>query len=85
MEVAFHLKKVRQRKGWSQRRLAASSGVSQAHVCDIENGRSRPSLDVAKRLADSLGESLDKMTSVKWTLMEALAPLTHDTLTHVTE
>lgn len=51
------LKTLRQKRGLSQRRLAALAGVSNATVSLIEHGRSDPSLGLLKKLLDSLGVS----------------------------
>lgn len=51
------LKTLRQRRGLSQRRLAALAGVSNATVSLIEHGRTDPSLGLLKRILDTLGVS----------------------------
>lgn len=43
----------------SQRQLAASAGVSRAHIAAIESGRVNPSLDLADRIAAVLGLELE--------------------------
>lgn len=42
----------------SQKELSHKTGISQANISKIENGRSIPSLPVLKRLADGLGRRL---------------------------
>jgi transcriptional regulator with XRE-family HTH domain len=42
----------------SQAQLAAASGVPQSEISRIERGRTRPSIDRLRRLADALGVSL---------------------------
>ena len=39
----------------SQNELAEKTGITQSFLCDIEHGRSKPSIDVAIKLADVLG------------------------------
>lgn len=39
----------------SQREVAEKSGITQAFYCEIEAGKKRPSVDVAKRIASVLG------------------------------
>lgn len=46
-------------KGFKQQRLAEASGVSDSEVSRILNGKSRPGLENAFRLARALGVSLD--------------------------
>lgn len=38
----------------SQKELAEKSGITQSFLCDIEQGRSKPSIDVAIKLANVL-------------------------------
>lgn len=46
-----HVVRVREERGWSQRRLADELGVSRQTVISIEKGRYDPSLPLAFRLA----------------------------------
>lgn len=48
------LKKLRSKKGMTQRGLAACVGVSQNFYSSIETGERRPSPEVAQKLADVL-------------------------------
>ena len=41
----------REELGLSQKELAEKSGITQSFLCDIEQGRSKPSIDVAIKLA----------------------------------
>lgn len=51
----FRLRIARVRKRWAQIDLANRSGVSQARISLIENGRVRPSNHEIKKIADALG------------------------------
>ena len=53
----MNIKEKRERLGISQKELAEKVGMSQSFLCDIEQGRSKPSIDTAVRLADALGIS----------------------------
>lgn len=55
--IGLRLKALRTRQGLSQRRLARNSGVSNATVSLIENGRTDPSMGLLKRILDSMGVS----------------------------
>lgn len=44
----------REELGLSQKELAEKSGITQSFLCDIEQGRSKPSIDVAIKLAKVL-------------------------------
>lgn len=46
-----HVPRLREKRGWSQRRLADELGVSRQTVISIEKGRYDPSLPLAFRLA----------------------------------
>ncbi|SKB06961.1 helix-turn-helix transcriptional regulator [Aeromicrobium choanae] len=46
-----HVVRVREERGWSQKRLADELGVSRQTVISIEKGRYDPSLPLAFRLA----------------------------------
>ena len=40
--------------GISQKELAEKVGISQSFLCDIEQGRSKPSIDTALKIAEAL-------------------------------
>ena len=50
---------LRKEKSWSQADLAGKTGISQVMVGKYERGDASPSIEVAKRIADALGVSLD--------------------------
>ena len=50
----MNIKEKRERLGISQKELAEKVGISQSFLCDIEQGRSKPSIDTAVKLADAL-------------------------------
>jgi len=47
----------RKRRGWSQNRLAALTGIGQADISAIENDRRRPGAGWRQRLAQVFGMS----------------------------
>src|SRR5271166_6283445 len=47
---------LRRSAGWSQRALAAASGVPQPTIAEIESGRREPSLSLLGRLAEATGQ-----------------------------
>ena len=55
--IGMRLQKLRKQRGLSQRKLAASAGVSNATISLIENGRTDPSMGLMKRILESLGAS----------------------------
>lgn len=48
------MKKARIEKGYTQQKLAEITGVKQGTISAIENGKRRPSVDVAKKIANVL-------------------------------
>jgi transcriptional regulator with XRE-family HTH domain len=50
---------LRKSKDWSQGYLAKMTGISQVMVGKYERGDAIPSIEVAKKIADALGVSLD--------------------------
>jgi transcriptional regulator with XRE-family HTH domain len=51
----------REEKGLSQESLAAQAGIHRTYVSSIERGKVRLGLDIAKKVADSLGVPLHKL------------------------
>lgn len=64
-EIGIRLKKLRELNGLSQRQLAMKSGVSNAMICLIEKGRSRPSLSLLKSILDSIPLSVSEFFSIE--------------------
>lgn len=56
------VKEHRERLGLTQAQLAHEAGVTEKTVRDIEKGSAVPRLDTARRLARSLGVSVDDLT-----------------------
>lgn len=48
------IKKIREELNMSQRELAEKAEISQQFLCDIEQGRKKPSIDTAIKLARAL-------------------------------
>ncbi len=49
------MKEERARRGWSQTRVSALTGISQSDLSAIENGRRLPGAGWRRRLADAFG------------------------------
>lgn len=49
-----NIKEKREQLGISQKELAELCGIAQSTLCDIEQGRSKPSLPVAIKIANVL-------------------------------
>jgi transcriptional regulator with XRE-family HTH domain len=59
MNVGKIIAGLRDKKGWSQADLAENSGVSRVMIGKYERGKAIPSVDAAKKIADTLEVSLD--------------------------
>jgi transcriptional regulator with XRE-family HTH domain len=55
------LKLFRERKGLSQRALAAKAKMSQTYLCNVETGKADPSLSTLKRLSKALGITVSEL------------------------
>ena len=67
-----HIRLRRIEEGVSQRDLAASLGVSAAHLCDIEQGKRMPSDALLERIVDKLGGNLEQ--TIYWWLADRIPP-----------
>jgi transcriptional regulator with XRE-family HTH domain len=59
LRVERHVKRM------TLRQLASRSGISIKHLCNIENGKSQPSLETLRKIADALGVMLEIHASGK--------------------
>ena len=59
MEAGNIIITLRKEKGWSQGDLAKQSGVSREMIGKYERGENIPSIDVAAKMAEALGVTLD--------------------------
>jgi transcriptional regulator with XRE-family HTH domain len=86
---AQRLLELRKRKGWSQPELGKKAGTSGPIVGRYERGEMTPSIEMAKKLADAFGVTLDYLVSDKnevpnilqdkamldrWQAIDSLAP-----------
>jgi len=61
--LARNLKKLREKKGLSQDRLAKLADVANNTIIKIEQGENiNPTLDTLKKIAKALGVGLDELT-----------------------
>jgi len=58
------LTEARKKKGFSQERLGELIGVDKRIISRYETGKTEPSIEVARKLADALGVSLDHLTGL---------------------
>lgn len=64
-EYIFNFSKIRKNKGITQVELAHMLKVSQQHISAYERGERTPGVDVAARIADALGVTVDELIVIK--------------------
>lgn len=57
------IRELREKAGISQGELAKAMGVTQGAVSQWENGMSHPKIPLLKRLAETLGVTVDELIS----------------------
>jgi transcriptional regulator with XRE-family HTH domain len=71
MSLAEMIKNLRQRRGYSQRKLSLLSGISNTEISRIEKGiRTKPSPDTLKKLASHLGVTYNDLMEMAGYLPE---------------
>lgn len=66
MHIDILIKEIRQEKGLTIAALSRKSGVSAAHLSDIEKNFKSPSLLVMVRVAKALDADITELYKVKW-------------------
>jgi transcriptional regulator with XRE-family HTH domain len=61
VSLSENIKKIRKKKGWSQKELGEMIGSHLSHINRIETGKQNPSLEVLIKLADALEVSIDSL------------------------
>ena len=60
-QLGMRIKFLRKERGWSQEDLALEANVNKNYICDLENGRRNPSLDILERIAVAFNISLSEL------------------------
>jgi len=60
-QLGMRIKYLRQQRHWSQLDLALEANINKNYICDLENARRNPSLDILERIADAFGISLAEL------------------------
>lgn len=58
-DIAFQLKKCREKKNVTQKQLSELTGMEQSNISRLESGRIMPSLDSIINIATELGYMID--------------------------
>ena len=61
MQLGMRIRYLRNLRKWSQEDLALEANVNRNYICDLENGRRNPSLEILERIADALSISLSEL------------------------
>ena len=57
-EISEMIISERKRQKITQKQLSQLTGISQANICNIEKGSSKPTIDSLKKISDALGKRL---------------------------
>ena len=60
-QLGMRIRYLRKEKGWSQEDLTLEANVNKNYICDLENGRRNPSLDILERIASALQITLSEL------------------------
>ena len=60
-QLGMRIKFLRKEKGWSQEDLALEADVNKNYICDLENGRRNPSLEILEKIAVAFGITLSEL------------------------
>lgn len=60
-QLGMRIKYLRKKRGMSQFDLSLESNVNKNYICDLENGRRNPSLEILERIADAFGITLEEL------------------------
>ena len=60
-QLGMRIKYLRGEPKWSQADLALEANVNKNYICDLENGRRNPSLEILERIAVAFGISLSEL------------------------
>lgn len=82
-KIGYALKTIRVMRGYSQRQAEKISNVGWAHICAMENNKTKPNLDTLANLADGydvpvslffmLGEDLEKYPEIEEVVNKIMA------------
>ena len=60
-QLGMRVKYLRHQKKWTQEDLAFYANINKNYLCDLENGRRNPSLDILERIALAFNISLEEL------------------------
>ena len=60
-QLGMRIRFLRQNRHWSQEDLALNANINKNYICDLENGRRNPSLEILERIAVAFNISLEEL------------------------
>lgn len=69
-DVGDRLRKVREMHGYSQRKLAKLSGISNATISQVEHGKSNISLGVLKQILEAIPMSINEFFTLEFSSVD---------------
>lgn len=60
-QLGMRVKYLRKKLRWSQEDLALDASINKNYICDLENGRRNPSLEILERLAVAFNITLEEL------------------------
>jgi len=77
LNIGARLRDLRIQRGLTQREFAVQAGISNSYLCDIERGRTDPTIAALDRILDALGMELSAffglldLNADEWMLLHA--------------
>ena len=60
-QLGMRIRFLRKQRKWSQEDLSLESNINKNYICDLENGRRNPSLDILERICVAFEISLEEL------------------------
>ena len=60
-QLGMRIRFLRVSRKWSQEDLSLEANINKNYICDLENGKRNPSLEILERLADAFRISLEEL------------------------
>ena len=60
-QLGMRIRFLRQNRHWSQEDLAFNANINKNYICDLENGRRNPSLEILERIAVAFNTTLEEL------------------------
>ena len=60
-QLGMRIRFLRQNRHWSQEDLALNANINKNYICDLENGRRNPSLEILERIAVAFNITLEEL------------------------